>query len=195
MTDLSLDPSPASLHDPADFALRMAAAWDWFGFAIDAQQEGDWVLDDVERHVLADLVVAANPLHGGRLPPHTQDSLYVRVGRISKWAGVLRLAARAGGWELFPVAGEDPSVLTRPVGMADMLSGFYALAEQGERWQKLILATAEMLNADTDGSLRQGRTLEQVIRDRNPRFENDLAAAEAFFTGPGSLDDLPQFFC
>ncbi|MFD3455423.1 hypothetical protein ACFWVC_25025 [Streptomyces sp. NPDC058691] len=79
--------------------------------------------------------------------------------------------------------------------MADMLSGIYAPAEQGERWSELVLATAGALNtARLDGATRRQRTVEQEINDLHPRFEPDLAAAEGFFTGPGSLDDLSQYF-
>jgi hypothetical protein len=39
-----------------------------------------------------------------------------------------------------------------------------------------------------------GATLEDVIHEHNPTFERDLARAEAFFTGPGSLEDLGLFF-
>ncbi|WP_424889880.1 hypothetical protein [Streptomyces sp. XH2] len=172
-------------HD-ADFAARLTAATDWLDAAIGAQQDGDWKMDDTERRVLADLIAATNALHGGSLPPHTGDSLYVRIGRITNWAGALRLAARAGGWELSPVTGRDPSALTRPAGMADLLSGIYALAEQGERWQELLLTTVR--------TLQRGQPLMQEIRSRHPRLESELAAAEAFFTGPGSLEDLHLFF-
>ncbi|MFF7728260.1 hypothetical protein [Streptomyces sp. NPDC008001] len=171
---------------PSGFAARLTAAHDWLDLAIEAQQEGDWKPDETERRVLVDLVAATNPLHGGSLPPHTGDSLYVRIGRISNWAGAVRLAARAGGWQLFPVAGEDPSVLDRPAGMADLLSGIYALAEQGEQWQAMLLQTAR--------TVPRGQTVEEAVRRQHPEFARELAAAEAFFTGPGSLEDLPQFF-
>ncbi|WP_190022945.1 hypothetical protein [Streptomyces hiroshimensis] len=169
------------------FASRLAAAEDWLDFAIEAWQEGHWTPQDTERRVLADLVAATNPLHGGSLPPHTGDSLYVRIGRITNWAGALRLAARAGGWELFPVTGRDPAALTRPAGMADLLSAVYALAEQGEKWQKSLLAAAGTVDRD------RGRSLTQAVEDRHPGLERELAAAECFFNGPGSLDDLPLF--
>ncbi|WP_190111048.1 hypothetical protein [Streptomyces cinnamoneus] len=187
-------PSRPACHDPADFASRLATAEDWFSAAIGAQQDGEWVLTETERRVLDDLVAATNPLHGGALPPHTGESLYVRVGRIRNWAGALRLAARAGGWELSPVTGTDPRALARPAGMADLLSGIYALAEQGDRWQELLLGTARMMNAAAPGDPLRDSTPEQAINDLHPRFRADLAAAEGFFTGPGSLDDLPQFF-
>ncbi|MEV4922540.1 hypothetical protein [Streptomyces roseoverticillatus] len=172
-------------HDTG-FPARLTAAEDWLDLAIGAHQEGDWILDDTERRILADLVAATNPLHGGNLPPHTGESLYVRIGRIANWAGALRLAARAGGWELSPVTGRDPSALARPASMADLLSGIYALAEQGEQWQELLLAAARTVSRD--------RSLEQEIGARHPRLEKELAAAEAFFTGPGSLEDLALYF-
>ncbi|MFG3049413.1 hypothetical protein ACGFZP_00480 [Kitasatospora sp. NPDC048239] len=190
------EPSPSPVSDPADFASRLAAAEDWTGAALEAQQEGRWVLTGTERRILADIVAATNPLHGGRLPPHDDESLYVRLGRIGNWAGVLRLAARAGSFELRPVAGTDPSSQTRPVGMADLLSGIYALAEQGERWQRLMLATVAELNAAARSRPPQERQdLDQALAEREPRFAKDLAAAERFFTGPGSLEDLPLFLC
>ncbi|MFF4220574.1 hypothetical protein [Streptomyces nondiastaticus] len=178
--------SSAGAFSADDFPARLTAATDWLDAAIGAQQEGDWTMDDTERRVLADLVAATNPLHGGALPPHTGDSLYVRIGRVTNWAGALRLAARAGGWELSPVTGRNPAALARPAGMADLLSGIYALAEQGERWQELLLSTAR--------TLQRGQSLEQEIRARHPRLERELASAEAFFTGPGSVEDLPLFF-
>lgn len=157
---------------------------------------GLWVLTGTERQILADVTAATNPLHGGDLPPHDDESVYVRLGRISNWAGVLRLAARAGGWELHPVVGMNPSSLTRPIGMADLLSGIYALAEQGERWQQLMLATIAGRNAAArEQSPQQRQDLGQALAERVPRFAKDLATAEGFFTGPGSLDDLSHFVC
>ncbi|MFE3905392.1 hypothetical protein ACFXPY_35165 [Streptomyces sp. NPDC059153] len=189
------EPSPSLVNDPADFASRLAAAEDWTGAALEAQQEGLWALTGTERRILADVVAATNPLHGGHLPPHDDESVYMRLGRIRNWAGVLRLAARAGGWELHPVVGTDPSSLTRPIGMADLLSGIYALAEQGERWQQLMLAIIADLNATARNQPSQQRQdLDQALAEREPCFVKDLATAECFFTGPGSLEDLPLFF-
>jgi len=162
---------------------------------VEAQQEGLWVLTWAERRILADVVAATNPLHGGRLPPHRDESMHVRLGRIGNWAGVLRLAARAGGWELHPVVGAEPSSLTRPIGMADLLSGIYALVEQGEQWQQLMLATISDRNAAArNDPSRQPKDLDQALAERVPSFARDLATAERFFTGPGSLEDLPLFF-
>ncbi|MCG6499819.1 hypothetical protein [Kitasatospora sp. A2-31] len=184
--------SPA--HDPADFASLLTAAEDWTSAALEAQQEGAWVLTSLERRILDDLVAATNPLHGGHLPPHDNESLYVRLGRIRNWAGVVRLAAQAGGWELRPLAGTDPSSLTRPLGMADLLSGIYALAEQGERWQQRMLATiADRNTAARSRPAGQQETLDQALARREPQFARNLAAAEAFFTGPGSMEDLSLF--
>ncbi|MFJ7129268.1 hypothetical protein [Streptomyces sp. NPDC098101] len=182
----------APLNGPADFASRLAAAEDWTYTALEARQEGRWTPTETEGPVLADVVAATNPLHGGLLPPHTGASVHVRLGRIENWAGVLRLAARAGGWELRPVVGTDPSSLTRPFGAADLLSGIYALAEQGEQWQRLMLVTVTDLNASArDRPAR--RPLEEVLEERAPGFARELAAAEAFFTGPGTLEDLPSY--
>ncbi|MGW9434848.1 hypothetical protein [Streptomyces sp. NPDC055607] len=187
----------APLNDPADFAFRLAAAEDWTDAALESRQEGRWTPTETEYLILADVVAATNPLHGGRLPPHTGASVYVRLGRIRNWAGVLRLAARAGGWELRPVVGTDPYALTRPLGAADLLSGVYALAEQGEQWQRLMLATVGDLNAaarERPSPRPRPQPLEEAIEERAPGFAKDLAAAERFFTGPGSLEDLPLSF-
>lgn len=146
--------------DPLDFA------WDWYTAAIEDAQEGRWVRDAVERKVLADITAATNPLHGGRMPPFTEDSWHVPLGRIANWAGVLRLAARAGGWELRPVVGQYPE---RPAGMAELLSGIYAVGEWGEIWTK---------------QLRFGQAPP----------ERAVARAEGFLTGPGSVEDLVRFF-
>jgi hypothetical protein len=91
---------------------------------------------------------------------------HVRIGRIANWAGVLRLAARAGGWELQPVVGHSP---THPAGMAELLSGIYAVGEQGETWMK------------------------ELLRGGLPP-EDEIAKAEDFLTGPGSIEDLELFF-
>ncbi|MGW4723460.1 hypothetical protein [Streptomyces sp. NPDC004291] len=182
----------APLNGPADFASRLAAAEDWTYAALEARQEGRWTPTETEGPVLADMVAATNPLHGGRLPPYTGESVYVRLGRIGNWAGVLRLAARAGGWELRPVVGTDPSSLTRPFGAADLLSGIYVLAEQGEQWQRLMLATVTDLNASARDRPSR-RPLEEALEERAPGFARELAAAEAFFTGPGTLEDLPSY--
>ena len=144
----------------------LSSAWEWYTAAIEDAQEGDWVRDDMERQVIADIVAATNPLHGGRMAPFTGDSWHVRLGRIANWAGVLRLAARAGGWKLGPVLGRRPE---RPAGMAQLLSGIYAVGEQGEIWLKQFLA----------GEVPPERAVVQ---------------AESFLTGPGSVEDLELFF-
>ena len=148
------------------FTARLDGAWEWWSAAIEEAQEGGWVRDAVERQVLADIRAATNALHGGRPAPFTEDSWHVRVGRIANWAGVLRLAARAGGWQLHPVVGRSP---THPAGMAELLSGIYAIGEQGEVW------------------MRQ-------LREGGLPAEHELAEAERFLTGPGSVEDLELFF-
>jgi hypothetical protein len=100
------------------------------------------------------------------MSPFTGDSWHVRLGRIANWAGVLRLAARAGGWELRPVVGRRPG---RPAGMVELLSGIYAIGEHGEIWMKQLLA----------GEVPP---------------EGVVAQAEGFLTGPGSVEDLALFF-
>ncbi len=144
----------------------LGSAWEWYTAAIEDAQEGRWVRDAVERQVMADIAAATNPLHGGRMSPFTGDSWHVRLGRIANWAGVLRLAARAGGWNLQPVIGQRPE---RPAGMAELLSGLYAIGEQGEMWMKQLL-TGEVPP------------------------ERAVAQAESFLTGPGSVEDLALFF-
>ncbi|KMS71433.1 hypothetical protein ACM01_27135 [Streptomyces viridochromogenes] len=148
------------------FASRLDGAWVWFDAAIEEAQEGRWVRDAVERQVMADIRAATNALHGGRPAPFTEDSWHVRIGRIANWAGVLRLAARAGGWELLPVVGLSPP---HPAGMTELLSGIHAIGEQGERWMR---------------QLREG-----VLPP-----EDEIAQAEGFLTGPGSVEDLELFF-
>ncbi|MEV7418451.1 hypothetical protein [Streptomyces sp. NPDC089919] len=149
------------------FGTRLDAAGEWWAAAVEESQEGRWVRDALERQVVADIGAATNPLHGGRLPPFTEDSWHVRIGRIANWAGVLRLAARAGGWELRPVVGRAPA---HPAGMAELLSAVYAIGEQGEEWMR------------------------QLLRERRVPPERDIARAEAFLTGPGSVEDLEAFF-
>ncbi|SBT37240.1 hypothetical protein GA0070611_0136 [Micromonospora auratinigra] len=117
--------------------------------------------------MIKDVGAATNALHGGRLAPFIDDPWQVRIGRIANWAGVIRLAARAGAWELQPVVGQRPP---RPAGMAELLSGIYAVGEQGERW------------------------MQQFLKGDGPPAEDAIAKAEAFLTGPGSVEDLEQFF-
>ncbi|MEU2021424.1 hypothetical protein ABZ565_04555 [Streptomyces sp. NPDC016469] len=148
------------------FADRLDAGWRWWDAAVEEAQEGRWVPDAVERQVMLDIAAATNPLHGGRPAPFTEESWHVRLGRIANWAGVLRLASRAGGWVLQPVAGRNPPP---HAGMAELLSGIYAIAEQGEIWM--------------------GR----LLRGETPP-EDEVSRAEAFFTGPGSIEDLELFF-
>ncbi|MEU3619133.1 hypothetical protein ABZ725_43615 [Streptomyces sp. NPDC006872] len=107
-----------------------------------------------------------NALNAGRLAPFTEDSWHVRIGRVANWAGVLRLAARAGEWELRPVVGHSPP---HPAGMAELLSGIYAIGEQGEIWMA-------------------------QLRERRLPPANEIAKAEGFLTGPGSIEDLELFF-
>ncbi|MGW1893316.1 hypothetical protein ACWCP6_24175 [Streptomyces sp. NPDC002004] len=149
------------------FADRLRDAGEWWSAAVEEAQEGRWVRDAVERQVMADMRAATNALHGGRTAPFTEDSWHVRIGRIANWAGVLRLAARAGGWELRPVVGRSP---TRPAGMAELLSGIYAVGEQGELWMR------------------------QLLRGGGPPPGHEIAGAEGFLTGPGSIEDLELFF-
>jgi hypothetical protein len=146
---------------------RFDGAWEWLSVAIEEAQEGRWVRDALERQVIEDIRAATNALHGGRLAPFTEDLWHVRIGRIANWAGVIRLAARAGGWELQPVVGQRPP---RPAGMAELLSGIYAVGEQGEQW------------------------MEQLLRGGGPPPEDEIAKAEGFLTGPGSIEDLERFF-
>ncbi|MFJ4537175.1 hypothetical protein ACIP39_14585 [Streptomyces tibetensis] len=148
------------------FTARLDSAWAWWSAAVEESQEGRWVRDAVERQVMADIRAATNALHGGRLAPFTGDSWHVRIGRIANWAGVLRLAARAGGWELQPVVGQSPK---HPAGMAELLSGIYAIGEQGEIW------------------------MSQLLKGRPPP-EHEIAQLEGFLTGPGSMEDLELFF-
>jgi len=149
------------------FADRLDSAWEWWSAAVEEAQEERWVRTSVERQVLADITAATNALHGGRMAPFTEDSWQVRIGRIANWAGVLRLAARAGGWELEPVVGRGPA---HPAGMAELLSGIYAVGEQGELWMKRFLGGG------------------------GTPTEAEIARAEAFLTGPGSTEDLQLFF-
>ncbi|WAZ19018.1 hypothetical protein STRCI_000037 [Streptomyces cinnabarinus] len=149
------------------FAARLDGAWEWWAAAIEDAQEGRWVRDALERDVVADIMASTNALHGGRSAPFTEDSWHVRIGRIANWAGVLRLAARAGRWELQPVVGHRPK---RPAGMADLLSGIYAIGAQGEMW------------------------MDQLLRERRTPQEKEIAQAEGFLTGPGSIEDLELFF-
>ncbi|MET7702278.1 hypothetical protein [Streptomyces sp. NPDC005485] len=149
------------------FAGRFDGAWEWWSAAVEEAQEGRWVRNALERQVLADITAATNALHGGRTAPLTEDSWHVRIGRIANWAGVLRLAARAGGWELRPVAGRSPA---HPAGMAELLSGIYAVGEQGEQWMK------------------------QFLSGGGTPPEGEIARAEGFLVGPGSVEDLQLFF-
>ena len=148
------------------FADRLDSGWKWWEAAIEEAQEGRWVRDAVERQVIEDIGAATNPLHGGRTAPFTEDSWHVRIGRIANWAGVLRLAARSGGWVLQPVAGRPPP---HPAGMTVLLSGIYAVGEQGEIW------------------------MQQFLKGEPPP-EDEIGKAEGFLTGPGSIEDLEFFF-
>ncbi|MFG3683934.1 hypothetical protein ACGF5H_27890 [Micromonospora chalcea] len=79
------------------FADRFDGAWEWCSAAIEEAQEGRWVHDAVERQVMEDIRAATNALHGGRLAPFTENLRAVHIGRVANWAGVIRLAVRAGG--------------------------------------------------------------------------------------------------
>ncbi|MEU8379554.1 hypothetical protein [Streptosporangium sp. NPDC048865] len=149
-----------------DFADRLDGAWSWWSAAIKESQDGRWVRNALERQVISDITAATNTLHGGRMAPFTEDSWHVRTGRIANWAGVLRLAAQAGGWKLQPVVGHSPP---HPAGMAELLSGIYAIGEQGEMW------------------------LKELVEGRPPP-EDEVARAEEFLTGPGTIEDLELFF-
>jgi hypothetical protein len=53
--------------------------------------------------------------------------------------------------------------------MTELLSGIYAIGEQGERWMRQLL----------EGVLPSG---------------DEIAQAEGFLSGPGSVEDLELFF-
>jgi hypothetical protein len=53
--------------------------------------------------------------------------------------------------------------------MAELLSGIYAVGEQGEIWMK------------------------QFLKGELPP-DDEIAQAEGFLTGPGSIEDLELFF-
>ena len=53
--------------------------------------------------------------------------------------------------------------------MSELLSGIYAVGEQGEIW------------------------MQQLLKGDLPP-EEEIAAAENFLTGPGSIEDLELFF-
>ncbi|WP_331740908.1 hypothetical protein [Streptomyces sp. NBC_01006] len=55
------------------FADRLDGGWKWLQAASEQAQEGRWVRDAVERQVIKDVGAATNPLHGGRLPPFTDE--------------------------------------------------------------------------------------------------------------------------
>ncbi|MER7669436.1 hypothetical protein ABTY61_13315 [Kitasatospora sp. NPDC096128] len=145
-----------------EFTRRMAAAWEWWDAAIEDSQEGRWIRTDAERRMIDDIAAATV----GCPTPSTDLPWRARLARIVRWAAVLRLAARAGGWELTPVGDTPPP---RPAGMAVLLSALYAVGEQGELWLDALR---------TDGP----PSLAEVVR------------AEAFLFGPGSAEDLRQFF-
>ncbi|MFF2547143.1 GNAT family N-acetyltransferase [Kitasatospora sp. NPDC058063] len=143
---------------------RLDSAWEWWHAAIEDAQEGLWTRTAVERQVMDDLAAATVGL--GYLDPSVELPLRNRLCRIATWAGVLRLAARAGGWDLVPVTGVVPP---RPAGMAELLSAVHAVGEQGEAWLRRLSA---------DG----------------PPPPRAVIGFEAFLFGPGSVEDLRQFF-
>ncbi|MER5312059.1 hypothetical protein ABT034_30200 [Streptomyces sp. NPDC002773] len=54
--------------------------------------------------------------------------------------------------------------------MAELLSGIYAIGEQGEKW------------------------MTQLLREGLVPAEQEIAEAGGFLTGPGSMADLELFF-
>ncbi|MFF2074663.1 hypothetical protein ACFVXG_07895 [Kitasatospora sp. NPDC058162] len=148
------------MHD--EFTRRMDAAWEWWGAAIEDSQEGRWIRTALERRIIDDIAAATV---GCPTPPEELPWI-ARLARITRWAAALRLAAGAGGWELTPVTDAVPP---RPAGMAELLSGIYAVGEQGEIWRR---------NLRTEG----------------PPPIAEVVKAEVFLFGPGSAEDLRQFF-
>ncbi|MFE6056530.1 hypothetical protein ACFQ6N_37805 [Kitasatospora sp. NPDC056446] len=146
--------------DPFEDCLQ--GAWEWWDAAIEDAQEGRWTRTPAERRAM-DEIAAAAPAY---LDPSTEIPWHTRLGRLAAWAGTIRLAARAGGWELVPVDGVTPP---RPAGMAELLSAIHAVGEQGEAWLRRL---------PVDG----------------PPPAGALVRAETFLCGPGSADDLRQFF-
>ncbi|MGX6603504.1 hypothetical protein ACWKSP_15380 [Micromonosporaceae bacterium Da 78-11] len=118
----------------------------------------------MERQVIADITAAAGRLGGGRMPPFTEDSWHLRLGRIADWAEELRSAARAGGWKLQPVVGRRPK---RPAGMVELLSGIYAIDEQGEIWMKQFLAD-QVPSERTVAAARMEHREDKLLRGPTP---------------------------
>ncbi|MER7772980.1 hypothetical protein [Kitasatospora sp. NPDC096140] len=144
------------------FDARLHSAWEWWDAAIEDAQEGRWTRTTLERRVMDDIAVAT-PAY---VDPSTELPWSVRLGRLAAWAEVLRVAARAGGWELVSVTGVTPP---RPAGMAELLSAIHAVGEQGEIWLRRL---------PLDG----------------PPTSRAVRGFEAFLFGPGAADDLRQFF-
>ncbi|MFJ4189702.1 hypothetical protein [Kitasatospora sp. NPDC089509] len=145
-----------------EFSRRLDSAWEWWDAAVEDSQEGRWIRSDAERRMIDDIAAATV----GCPPSSTELPWPARLARIVRWAAVLRLAAGAGGWELTPVTGAAPP---RPAGMAVLLSGVYAVGEQGELWRDALPTTG-------------------------PPPVAEVVKAEAFLFGPGSVEDLRQFF-
>ncbi|MFD7449034.1 hypothetical protein [Kitasatospora sp. NPDC059827] len=145
-----------------EVASRLRGAWEWWHAAIEDSQEGHWIRTDFEREVVDDIaaVTVGGPVPSGELPWRG------RLARMAMWGSAVRLAAKAGGWELTSVVGVDPP---RPAGMAELLSALYAVGELGELW---------LIRLKEDG----------------PPSAVLAARAEAFLFGPGSAEDLRQFF-
>ncbi|WP_051830356.1 MULTISPECIES: hypothetical protein [Streptomyces] len=98
--------------------------------------------------------------------PSADIPWHARLDRLASWAGTIRRAARSGGWPLVAVDGVTPP---RPAGMAELLSAVHAVGEQGETWLRRL---------PVDG----------------PPPVREVVRVEAFLTGPGSVEDLGQFF-
>jgi hypothetical protein len=148
------------------FAERLDSAREWLAAAIGDAQAGRWSRDAVARRVVADLVAATAQPGGWRMPPFDHHPLAVRIENIARWDGLLRAAAQAGGWGLQPVTGRRPA---RPAGMSELLSAIHAIGAQGTIWS-------------------------ERLRAGDVPAERDLARAESFFTGPGTIEDLESHF-
>ncbi|RKT16284.1 hypothetical protein BX285_0616 [Streptomyces sp. 1114.5] len=144
------------------FETRLHSAWEWWDAAIEDAQEGRWTRTPLERRA-TDEIAAAVPAY---LDPSADIPWPARLDRLASWAGTIRRAARAGGWQLRPVDGVTPP---RPAGMAELLCAIHAVGEQAEAWLRRL---------PVDG----------------PPPAREVVKVEAFLSGPGSAEDLRQFF-
>ncbi len=147
-----------------DYSLRRARAGEWTQLAEHCLRFHTWIPTEAERAVAFDISRGLR-CPSTTLPPHTDEPTWRRLDRLGNWAPMVRLALRASGLSV-PFEEIDAADPTVALTLMDLLKAVYTLSEVTEQWRDCYTG------AET------------------PEFLDQLADAERFFSGFGSVGEL-----